>query len=126
MAVVICPPCSPHCFSLNVTAELQKTRRNSRIALCLAFLLLIIPPPQKSTIHDDILPLKEHLAALSKNTHKVLTATNGQKLTSEQIMFIIRQAVQQQKLIEETRIATMQYRGNLQQIGADVEKEHRG
>ena len=77
-------------------------------------------------MHNDILPLKEHLATLSKNTNKVLTTASAQKLTPEQIMLITRQAVQQQKLIEETRMTTMQYRENLQQIGANVKKECRG
>ncbi|KAL7486871.1 hypothetical protein ACHAW6_012463 [Cyclotella cf. meneghiniana] len=51
-----------------------------------------------------------------------LAAANGQKLTPEQIMLIARPDVQQQKLIEETRKAKQQHRGNLQQIGADFKK----
>ncbi len=74
-------------------------------------------------MHNDSLPLKEHLATLSKNTNKVLATASAQKLTPEQIMLITRQAVQQQKLIEETCMTTMQYRENLQQIGANVKKE---
>ena len=77
-------------------------------------------------MHDDIFSSKDHLTVLSKNTHKVLATANGQILTSEQIMLTTRQAVQQQKLIEETRMATMQYKENLLQIGADVKKEHIG
>ena len=128
MAVVICPPCSPHCFSCNVTAGLQKTSRDSRTAIYLAFSCSLFLLPEKSTMHNDILPLKGHLAALSKNTNKVLPTANAQKLTPEQIMLITRQAVQQLRRLAWPQCNTGKIYSRLEQIlkkNVEAEKDKR-